>query len=283
MAPADYPAHYRLITERLRAIYPQLVIVASARWRDTDDEDGSPCLSGQRCDVWDKHYYQTADEMAAMGGLFDTYDRMRPPIFVGEYAANKPDGVSTLRAAIAESIFMLGFERNADVIQSSAFAPLLANVHGTQWPYSLINFDASRVYCLPSYHILRMLTDARGTRTLKTELQGDGMPGANSGSSSSRWSASATVGETGERLWLKLANYGEGHRLFNISLVPWAPRTAATATATILSAPTSDASNTLEEPAAVAPTVAPAPKRVPTGLLVDLPPYSFVVVDVKMA
>ena len=43
-----------------------------------------------------------------------------------EFAANGgPAGHKrTLRAALAEGIFMLGFERNSDVVESSSFAPL---------------------------------------------------------------------------------------------------------------------------------------------------------------
>ena len=46
------------------------------------------------------------------------------------------DGVvhTSLRAAVAEGLFMIGFERNADVVTASAFAPLLNHVNGTQWP-----------------------------------------------------------------------------------------------------------------------------------------------------
>ena len=63
-------------------------------------------------------------------------DMMDVQFYVGEYAANMPvRGVvhRSLRAAVAEALFMIGFERNADVVTASAFAPLLNNVHGTQW------------------------------------------------------------------------------------------------------------------------------------------------------
>lgn len=71
-------------------------------------------------------------------------------MFVGEFAANI-GGHETLQAGVAEAMFLLGFEHNGDKVVASSFAPLLRNVHGTQWAYDLINFNSSRLYTLPSY------------------------------------------------------------------------------------------------------------------------------------
>lgn len=60
-----YPGHYKLITSAIWSKYPNMTIIASGRWGPSID--GSPCLTGQRCDAWDDHYYRTPDVMAAMG------------------------------------------------------------------------------------------------------------------------------------------------------------------------------------------------------------------------
>lgn len=62
-----YAAHYRIITEAIWTAYPHLTIVASGRWGGCGDSciGASPCLTGQRCDAWDDHYYLTPDQMAA--------------------------------------------------------------------------------------------------------------------------------------------------------------------------------------------------------------------------
>ena len=86
--------------------------------------------------------------MAGLGSIYDDYNRSGwPKVFVGEYAAaNGP--VRTLRAAIAEALFLLGLERNADVVRAAAFAPLLSNVHGNASrpccgnQHNLLNFNA---------------------------------------------------------------------------------------------------------------------------------------------
>lgn len=120
---------------------------------------------------WDDHYYRTPDVMASLGSVYDEYNRSLPRVFVGEFAANSPgEDTPTLRAALAEGIFMLGFERNADVVAAASFAPLLNNVKGTQWAYNLLNCNASHQFVLPSYHAQVLLSHARGTHTLPTSL-----------------------------------------------------------------------------------------------------------------
>ena len=56
-------------------------------WRTCESLLG-PCLTGQRCDAWDDHYYRTPDVMAAMGHQYDDYNRSLPDVFVGEFAAS---------------------------------------------------------------------------------------------------------------------------------------------------------------------------------------------------
>ena len=70
--------------------------------------------------------------MAALRTIYDGYPRNAsawPRVFVGEYgAASGP--VRTLQAAVAEAAFLIGCERNADVVLATSFAPLLQNVNG---------------------------------------------------------------------------------------------------------------------------------------------------------
>ena len=154
-----YSSHYRLITTALWKHTPNLTVVASGRWGPP--MDGHPCLTGQRCDIWDDHYYRAPATMAAMGATYDTYNRSLPKVFVGEFSAKDfkaKVSPHSLRQALAEAIFLLGFERNADVVVASSFAPLCNNVNGTQWSYNLFNFNASHMYALPSYHAQTLLT-----------------------------------------------------------------------------------------------------------------------------
>lgn len=264
MGPEDYPGHYKLITQAVWKVYPTMYVVASGRWGPSTN--GHPCLTGQRCDAWDDHYYRTPDQMAAMTTQYDNYDRKLPDVFVGEWAANV-GGKQTLQAAIAESAFMLGFEANADKVKSSSFAPLLRNVDGTQWAYDLINFDSSRVYALPSYDAQVMLRNARGDYTVRATFAG-------------LTKATATVDTAAGMLYIKAVNYGG--TASSVSITVGGFRTvASTATVTTLtSAEGPNAENSLATPHHVQPTETTV--SVSGGVLsVPLPAWSLVVVAVR--
>jgi hypothetical protein len=52
-----------------------------------------------------------------MGHQYDDYNRSLPDVFVGEFAANNGHH-KTLQAAVAEAVFMVGFEQNGDKVRS---------------------------------------------------------------------------------------------------------------------------------------------------------------------
>jgi len=292
-----YAAHYKLITSKLWASYPGLSIVASGRWGPPIA--GSPCLTGQRCDVWDDHYYRTPDQMAAMGSQYDHYNRSTPKVFVGEFAANKGGGKRTLRAALAEGIFMIGFERNADVVVASSFAPLCNNMRGTQWPYNLINFNTSHLFVLPSYHAQALFSQSLGTETLPTTLTPsyEGVRGSypmaataaedevvareEEEAPSEHWLATASINAS--TLTVKLVNYGPRPRAVEAR---WdgTQTIRRVMSAKVLTAASPDAENTLDAPDVVVPAaLTPAP-TVAGGkrLEVDMPPWSLVVVEAAL-
>ena len=77
-----------------------------------------------------------------------------------------------LAGALGEAAFMTGLERNSDVVQLASYAPLFANVNGTQWLPDLIYFDNSRVCGTPSYYVQQMFSQNRGDCVLPVALSG---------------------------------------------------------------------------------------------------------------
>ena len=211
-ADGGYAGRYRAITNALWSQHPQLQVVASGgsfstRWAE-QDVSASPCLTGQRCDMWAEHYYREPDDMIAeLINRYDeaNYNRSWPKVFVGEYGAAKwtptGDESNTLRAAVAEAAFAISLERNADVAKGSAFAPVLANVHNSLWPHTLLKFDSARMLKTPSYHAIHMLRNALGKHTVVHNVSG----GVGS------WHAVVSRrGGTTNAIDIKLANY-HGH------------------------------------------------------------------------
>eukprot|EP00047_Mylnosiga_fluctuans_P023245 m.134491 g.134491 ORF g.134491 m.134491 type:complete len:656 (+) comp9518_c0_seq5:74-2041(+) len=236
MGPNDYPGHYRLITQAVWQAYPNISITASGRWGPSID--GSPCLTGQKCDLWDDHYYRTPDQMAGMGGQYDGYNRSWPDVFVGEFAANVGNH-PTLGAAVAEAIFMLGFEANGDKVKASSFAPLLRNVAGTQWNYDLINFNSSQLFTLPSHSMQIMLREALNENLLTSSLTGTDS------------STKATAGVSGNKLNIKIAHYSSTPLTLNVTIDGLNVGTQGQY-ALLTSSQGAEAANSLDRPANVA-------------------------------
>lgn len=106
----------------------------------------------------DEHYYMNADWMLKNTRRYDNYDRSMPKVFAGEYACHQPGSPrpNNLEAALAEAAMMTGFERNADIVQLAAYAPLFAREGFTQWWPDLIHVNNHEIMLTPSYYVQKM-------------------------------------------------------------------------------------------------------------------------------
>lgn len=115
--------------------------------------NGDPMKDDLPADSWDYHKYEGAQWWFDNQHLFDSSPRSYQGkavarIFASEYSA----GAHDLNAALAEAAWMLGMERNGDLLIMASYAPLFVNVHFRKWAINAIHFDASRSIVTPSYH-----------------------------------------------------------------------------------------------------------------------------------
>jgi alpha-L-arabinofuranosidase len=105
-------------------------------------------------------------------GHYDKYNRRGPKIFVGEWATEDGRPTPTLRAALADAAWLTGLEKNSDLVQMSAYAPLLVNVdpRARQWPTNLIGYDAATSFGSPTYYVLKMFAQNLGDRLLPATI-----------------------------------------------------------------------------------------------------------------
>jgi alpha-L-arabinofuranosidase len=112
--------------------------------------------------------------------MYDRRDRKSPPVYIAEVAVTSQEGgrdKGNLTSALAEGVFLMGAECNADVVRMVSYAPLLANVHGRTelagapppW-HGMIYFDSSRVFGTASYYLWKLFAENRLSRTLKTDV-----------------------------------------------------------------------------------------------------------------
>ena len=90
-------------------------------------------------------------DFAGQQHFFDSYPRTGPKVFNSEYAVDVRGESLTQLAALGEAAWMTGLERNADLVSTSAYAPLLTNQDGHNTDFIAIAFDRYRYYTTPSY------------------------------------------------------------------------------------------------------------------------------------
>ena len=134
-------------------------------------ETGWQAMRDQKVDLVDEHFYRNEEWFLSQGTRYDNYDRKGPKVFAGEYACHgKGKKWNHYGAAIYEAAMMTGFERNADVVYMTAYAPLFAHVEGWQWRPDLIWFNNNNMFKSSSYYVQQMFGNNKGTNMLKLTM-----------------------------------------------------------------------------------------------------------------
>ncbi|MCW8849693.1 MAG: hypothetical protein OQJ81_06905, partial [Melioribacteraceae bacterium] len=159
----NYNERWKIIADAVHAKYPDMILIAND-WFQGHPSDPKP-------EIIDEHYYNNPDWFILNSHKYDNYDRKGPKIFVGEYAVTSQSGNGNLRGAIGEAAWMIGMERNSDIVTMAAYAPLFCNSNHKRWPINLINFDSHRWYGLPSYYVQKMFADNSGSKLLPVKVE----------------------------------------------------------------------------------------------------------------
>ncbi|KAJ5621443.1 Arabinosidase A [Penicillium herquei] len=222
---ASYAERFTAFYDAIHAKYPSLTLIAS-----TNDASclPSPMPSGA---MMDYHDYNTPDGLVAQFDYFDNFDRSNS-ILVGEYAQNDVE-YPIMQGAVGEAVFMMGMERNSDLIKMASYAPLLQLVNSTQWTPNLIPFTQSpdNVVETTSYYVQQMFSVNHGD-TIK-EVTSDSAFGP------VYWVASSASDSS---YFVKLANYGSETQDLSVSISG-----LSTAKLTVVGDDDPDAANTPDE------------------------------------
>lgn len=156
----EYEWRYDLVRKAVLERYPALTIVTNDRGRTRRLE----------ADIADDHYYNMPEFFAEGITHYDQYDRQDADVFVGEFSVNQTyEG--QLRAAVAEAMFMVGFERNQDKVRLASYAPLFQHVRYGSWFPNLIIYDNRRSFAIPTYYAWRLFGGSRGSHVVASEEQ----------------------------------------------------------------------------------------------------------------
>jgi alpha-L-arabinofuranosidase len=148
----EYTQRYKYIHDELKAKYPDVVYLA--------DMSYSNQIPSDTYDIADRHFYNSPNWFFTQDGMFDDRDRNLPPLYLGEVAVTSQHGGplrGNLFAALAEGTYLLGCERNADVVSMVSYAPLLAHVDGRSWGWhGMIYHDSLRAFGTASYYLWKL-------------------------------------------------------------------------------------------------------------------------------
>ncbi len=251
---AFWPAYYTALSK----LYPNITFIATT----TISISTPPAV--------DDHHYRGSLFYIENFRHYERLPRSGPKVLIGEFAtvrneAGKSKDPSpsnlipypTIKSAVAESIYRIGFERNSDLVIGGCYAPVLQNVADTQWTPNLILFNASFVVKSTSYlaqqmfgqHLGNIVLNSTASKKNQTKLhavrkgeEGDGKLG--------NLYFVATKDTKSNTLIVKLANVDSNDILVNTHIHP--SSTSSVGTAYTLSAgPGVDPStvqNTLSNP-----------------------------------
>ncbi len=271
-APDSYNAYrFPMFYDAIKHQYPYMHVIASygENWLTTP-------VTSRQPDLEDEHFYEPTASLLTDSHKYDTRDRSGPQVFVGELAAldfnttapQEPARLNTLGGALGEAAFLIGLERNSDLVWGEAYAPLLVNVNNQAWLPDLIWFDASHVVPTPNYWVKWMFSRHRGDVVLPATAD-----------EASGLYASVTWRRSGRTIVMKVLNNAAVANAATIA-VQGGLELNPVGRATILTAASRTGQNTFDSPNQVAP-VESAVAGVGSSFPFTFPANSVTVLELK--
>jgi alpha-N-arabinofuranosidase len=145
-ASGSYSYRWPAFFNALHQKYPNITFIATT----TGSIQSPPAV--------DDHNYDVPSFFIKNFRRYESIPRPTPKVLAGEFSVLRDDDSQipnpfggkrldfpSIKSAVAESIYRIGFERNSDVIIGGCYAPVLQNVDQTQWTPNLILFNAGLV------------------------------------------------------------------------------------------------------------------------------------------
>ena len=295
---AEYYDRYDVLAAAVRARYPDVKLVVAVEhsaYYDAYARDYSwSRISKANADIADEHMYGNPSWWLNAAHMYDRYPRKGVDVYVGEWATrNAADPyLNSMYNAVCEAAFRMGFERNADLVKMSAYAPLIRRVGFPGNRYSLIQLSGISSCGAPAYWCEKMFAENRPDRLVPVTypevrwMQSAGIdrlgwkPGGNPESKAIEVVSFHAVGGVtdGGELILKFANAAFEPQPVKVALGAVFP--AQDICRTVL-ADRPDAKNTPESPHVVVPRADLLPFAGGRDLPLTLPPCSVTVLRLK--
>jgi alpha-L-arabinofuranosidase len=239
----DYDERYALFHDAIKKAYPDIKIIAS------ENEAANSRPSSRPLEIVDEHYYKAHHWFNSNSTRYDSYPRDGYHVFVGEFAVKRRKG--NILNAISEAAFMIGIERNADIVDMAAYAPLVSNANMPSSHPIGIYADSSRCYGTPSYYVQKMFGENYSPALLDCKVDAPACITDYDNRPVKQNAIFANALLDGDEVVIKIVNYAKEPRSIDLQVVNGSFR--AYARRTMLTSPHPYAENTLDNPCAVAP------------------------------
>jgi len=158
----EFIERFKYMYKKVHDAHPEIVIIGTAgpgsHADNPDYQNGWKLAEEIDLPIIDEHYYEQRDYFLT-SRQYDNYPRNRKTkVYLGEYAAKD----KKLIDALAEGLYLLHVEQNADVVVMTSYAPLFAKKDATNWNPDLIYFDNQRPYLTCSYYVQQMFGQSSG-------------------------------------------------------------------------------------------------------------------------
>jgi len=164
----EFPPRYQFVHKQVKAKYPEVKYIADLSWIGPNE------MKDCHFDIEDNHFHNNPSWFMSNQGMYDRRDRKLPPVYVGEVAVTSGEGgdlKGNTISALSEGAYLMGLEKNADVVKMVSYAPLLANVKGRTGWHGMIYFDTTRSFGTVSYYLWKLFGNNVPTYTVKTDVQ----------------------------------------------------------------------------------------------------------------
>ena len=276
----DYIERYKVFEKAIKAKYPKMIIVSGSGPFPEGDyfEYGMQELKKLNAEIVDEHYYKSPQWFRENATRYDSYDRKGPKIFAGEYAAQSvaiasPDNRNNWECAFSEAAFMTGLERNAEVVNLTSYAPLMAHEEAWQWTPDLLWFNNLEAYGSANYYVQKLFATNRGTDLIAITKDGKPVTGQNN------LFASAVKDSNSKEVIVKLVNTSATAQEVNVDLK--GTKLQAKGTIITLTSPNLQDENSFANPKKISPTENGFNLKGDKAQT-SLPPYSVTVLKLKM-
>ncbi|MBP6182047.1 alpha-L-arabinofuranosidase C-terminal domain-containing protein [Flavobacterium sp.] len=167
-----FEERFTMIFKAMKEKYPKITVIGTVgpSFEGTDYQEGWDIASKLGVPMVDEHYYQPPGWFIYNQDYYDSYDRSKPKVYLGEYAAHLPGKPNNLETALAEALYLTSIERNGDVVSMTSYAPLLAKDKHTQWNPNLIYFNNTEVRPTVGYEVQKLYGQNAGDQYIPCEI-----------------------------------------------------------------------------------------------------------------